>query len=1346
MQLNFPSHSFGPRGAAPQPVIMQQGGGSQENKMAKTENLLSDASIQLKDIKNLLMRQLSSHDEIKKRLTELNRNSIAFNAAKIVDPLHRDLTSISSILERIAKATEETAQVAKLSHGLGQSGPVRPSSVVAAARSLDPTSPGGISKKQFNTVLLSATQKTEIYGKETVGLLRKMLNKLQEKVDDIGGVPPWMQDMKQKGFQGLGMLGLAGMFAWNNVIKPHVKQAQLRIQSKFLANKEEREAKVFEELNMAMQSGDPKAIEKARAKLKRGRFGAFIDDIVEKVGQFEGKVDPHNLQRFIAKAKERDQAVPFTRQVAEAIHTGIPLLLSKIIEVLNGGEHMWSYGAGQLVNKQGYKSSNELLDNINVLDAQNRLKSNANIFKSFFIPKDNSENLSDLRKAVFESSQNKIRRSDEVGETASHKLVSNYIGTKTIARNDRDIYKAVTESTGTFIGSAIENVGKAIFGLGKDAVNGVWRNTLLSTAFLLDRSQAGKILFERYIGPLLVVNGHKNIHSFTELLQQSNFGFTDMLEGIKNAVIDISRGHRDITSPITEAIAFFFKIDGNKATPGTKAIIDALDMISKRFKGHKVAKTADWLKNNYINALRGDNKAYNFTKKAGSALQRAPFRLFGRKAKDVSIKDAFSDIASNDPSKLNRLLAGLPSEKQSEMLEHVIPGYENKDSLSQKIDSLKSKNNKDDKLNGKSLVGLRPLIKLIKEDGMKHRRLFIINNKANNVMRDTLLEIKSIIKEIKEKGLIYKEGKSSISSIKNGISNIFTKITTLIPDIFKNGFYVKDIARKVGDSIKNIFTGIKESILKYPRIAIDVIKGAFGRAKDGVLGLIGGVRDIFSKGVSGVSGLIGGAKDFITGKWGSLKDRLRGSISGVTDFFKNKLTATKEKIQEKREEIKETSIKNISKRIDQLYKLISKWFKKQDIKSFFGGIFNGLMGFGKMFTSLLGGLLSGIVSSLTAIMGSLGLGGLATKLFKGGKNIIGGAKNIPEAIKSTSIGSKVLGAGTVASAGMTGASKLSKGAVGALKFGKQALKFVPYAGIAVAIADALYGGYKGYNNTNNIFGIGEGQEATSREKRFGALGGAVGSLAGILDFIPGSSKLANALGFESIEDMVTKGTAKTAKWVSNKGSNLSRSIGGLITGNSARNAVINNLVNSGVIEAGSSVNRINDYTKIKSLSPTQLKQLIDYGIDNPDDLMYVKAVLGEKEKKDIINRGDNAVELQATFDKKTKFDGEVKLSNTSVFSDMLVVLKNIDENTRVMAKAFDSSYSPSNNSNSNNSISKNVDNGSEGGFNTTSGKADQDISNSNALKKASDHVSGAKEQGTLNPTSLNGKTVAVAAN
>lgn len=1501
----------------------------------RIEKILSDTHISIKSIQDILSKQLNINEEMKKKLEEIANFSNKNKTASMSDPVVKNLTHISGILERIARATEDSAKIAKLSVGLGATSDVKASAVTSSLRSLDPTNPGGMSKGSWFQQSLKIQQATLKASEETVKLLHYMVGGGHDDGQDIGG-GGWKQglfNMIKRGglsallFGGAAAIGGAKLLG-KHVVMPHIEDTAASIRSSYMARRERQEASALKEYYAAMKSGDPKKIEAVKIKLKR----SGLDKLINMFSGAGGIADPQQQQAIMSRIRGRGEAATFDNETRESIVKGIPFLLSEIIKAINGNDVKWDYIADRLNSTEQWAKSQKSAYTLDASDAQAELAE-----KGLFLPKKGRYG----KRLKAESTMTALNNSETTIGNTTGKIDStsglvNNINNMQVARNFGDLNEVTKAGAGSVAGDIAWAGTKAV---AKFAAYHAFRATIMATLEALHNTEFGREFFKKVVKPTLDMNGITDVKDLHDLAIHIDVYMPYFVASIKETMEAIKKGDTSILAPVGSALRFIFKMDKDgKPSPATKKLLDFLDAAEEFFLGTgfaAVAQAVKWIKSNYMSILKGENEAYNGAASKIDKALKYPFKE--QVVEEFSLDDFYHKVAAGDNAKFTALLsrAGFSDEDiQKEIAKfNKTSNKTNSKSLfsalSGKTINTASNNVNNITNNRVTKIDFNPLIELLSIEGNKTRETISLGNQyleiiangnaGSSMEHDILISVNKIVEKMDNisfnsktsvtvtmaenhwdlntasivaalkkyfgesfslfgmngKGLgsgisgLFGGAMSGTGAAMSGIGYILKAIGAGIYGIFKGGLVVggmlKYLAKPIGLLLEGLGTGIAKALMKTPGLIKSLGKGivkifenviykplafvgkrlldaagyighavkAIGKVAKGAYNIgskLGGmlkgfVNTILSpfqwimdkvgavfgwiKGAAikgakyvgtKVSNFFGFGKDaetksnnrylrlivaYTRGTYENLSVYLRslgltparikmpaktafgqtvnnmasmakGIVTNTTDFFKKSVGAISNKLKEKREKRDSKNLDIIAKNVKSLHKEFSGYSKWQRFKSFLGGIFNVLKSGLGMLTSMIGGAFSSLFNFLGIGKAARWLGSLASGAMTA---LTGGGAVAAAGAGAAGAGGAAAAAGA-AGAGAAGASRMSKLATGALKVGKQALKAVPGLGIAVMAADALYGGFKGWNNAGNIHGLKEGQQASTSEKTSAALGGAVGSLAGIVDLIPGSGLLANALGFESIEDMVTKGTAKVAKTGINFVQGGISVLGGLITGNTKTNAIVASLTNSGIIESNlSKIERINDYGKFKSLPANQIQAMIDYGFSNPKDADFAYALLNEKNARtdntsnaasatansnnNINNALDNAEktlrsgggEIKATISPNTELRGVVRISEApNVFTDMRTLLSKIEVNTRINKGAFNSSGSNNSTNGEDNRMDNSRDVGSSGSPQASQSGNNKQYSESQiANSKAMQNMANVNERSTSNP-------------
>lgn len=655
----------------------QSANNSLKQGFERVVKLLESNSKENEDMKKHL-QEISKKEEVRNKIEEqreknnsANRQSGQGKASSLAHPLSKNIVTMTNLLERIAHATEDLSKIAKLSVGLGENANVKASAIQSAVSSLDPTRPGGMNRKEWHTNLLDSQKAVEKLIKSVEAsnnriaeALMPMAEEARKNIDYMNN--SWKQkafNMLKRGGIAVGALGLAAGAAtakasWNHVIRPFGEEQLAHFKLAANAKNEKMQADALKKYAEAIKSGNPEAIKKARIVLTKHGISDMMANFAGQGG------DPKAFNMFNKRLNAKDKAVPFDTQTREAIITGIPLLLSKILKAISGEDSQWNYEMGRLTDSDSYVQAKMVAAKQKNLNISSELK-NKNFF---FRKKGQLDRIAEAQESLDEIHIGNQLHNNTLGRT-------NLYGSAVKSIED-DFEKFGMKNHSDILSAFKEGKGSVAINAGYDAIKAsakfVFKQIMvpavkmaLSAIFVqLDQTKGGREFFKNYIKPNLP-KSMSHLNGFEECMWHIEAVFPYFIQNVKQVLQDIKNGKKSILEPIGEAMRVIFRLENGKPSKGTEIVLKILDAAINITAGtafDSVAKAAEWIKSNFLDIVQGKHEGFKKAMKTANFVAKTPFRTTREK---ISQEDMFERLAGNDYGNLSRLLmsAGL-SEKE----------------------------------------------------------------------------------------------------------------------------------------------------------------------------------------------------------------------------------------------------------------------------------------------------------------------------------------------------------------------------------------------------------------------------------------------------------------------------------------------------------------------------------------------------------------------------------------------------------------------------------------------------------------------------------------------------------
>lgn len=838
-------------------ILSQQQSTSNSLKQGfeRVVKLLESNSKENEDMKKHL-QEISKKEEVRNKIEEqreknnsANRQSGQGKASSLSHPLSKNIVTMTNLLERIAHATEDLSKIAKLSVGLGENANVKASAIQSAVSSLDPTRPGGMNRKEWHTNLLDSQKAVEKLIKSVeasnariADALAPMAEEARKNIDYMNN--SWKQkafNMLKRGGMAAGALGLAAGAAtakasWNHVIRPFGEEQIAHFKLAANAKNEKMQADALKKYAEAVKSGNPEAIKKAKIVLTKHGISDMMANFAGQGG------DPKAFNMFNKRLNAKDKAVPFDTQTREAIITGIPLLLSKILKALNGEDAQWNYEMGRLTDSDTYVQAKMAAAKQKNLNIAANLRSKNFLFRK----KEQLKNIGEAQESVDEIHIGNQLYNNTLGRTNLFKPAMNTI--------DQDFEQNGMKNHSDILSAFKEGKGSVAINAGYDAIKAsakfVFKQIMvpavkmaLSAIFVqLDQTKGGRDFFKNYIKPNLP-KSMSHLNGFEECMWHIEAVFPYFIQNVKQVLQDIKDGKKSILEPIGEAMKVIFRLENGKPSKGTEIVLKILDAAINITAGtafDSVAKAAEWIRSNFLDIVQGKHEGFKKAMKTANFYAKTPFRTTREK---ISQEDMFERLAGSDYGNLSRLLmsAGL-SEKE-------VNAHIGKLTDSKEVGSISLM----DKLSGKSFttnsvnntnIDITPLMDIMSNSYIHLKKIAdsdIINSPV----------VKAEIKNV--------DNSEEIKDISRKLSSIYLKLDDLKVNIVDNKSYSFKVESDIVPSLNTFYGTSYWSTLE------STIRSAIGKSLN------------IKKGGSIIGSSIGGLGHI----GGSIIDVLIGSIKGI---------------------------------------------------------------------------------------------------------------------------------------------------------------------------------------------------------------------------------------------------------------------------------------------------------------------------------------------------------------------------------------------------------------------------------------------------------------------------------
>lgn len=642
---------------------IDQGFKSLEQVSQRASQLLDENSKENKELKEKL-NEITQKQEAAYKLAQEQANQMGKKQATMSHPLSKNITTMTTLLERIARATEDSAKIAKLSAGLGMNSPIKASAIMASSGYIDPADNSSGKKKQWHSDMLQMQKDVAKLAKH----IKESNDEIAEKLDNVNtSITNSSQPEKgsglfsklKSGVLGAGKLGLlgallAGKATWKHVVQPAADYHITRFKVGAKAKKEEIESNALKEYAEAIKSGDQDKIKKAKIVLKKNKISDMMANFAA-----ENKGDITGMELFMKKHKEREQAVPFDTQTRDAIITGIPLLLSEILKAISGQDKQWNYEFGRLSTTDEAIKSAKMKAQLDHVEAASKLRGN----KGLLWYGKNTGKLADeverTRKEVgtsetiaknkfgvdgglnISSAAKSVDQQYQEGGLHSHKDTF-----ETIKYNNANLTKAAVFLTKTTVKATLKFVAIPIA-----------KAMLQALCEALDASEGGRKFFNEYVKPNLpkMLNHCK---SWVSIFYSVETAFPHIIMCIKQFLKDVEEGRVGIFEAVPLAIRGFLNLGDNKGNTINKAIIMAFNELKVIVKGtvfeSAVNAAIDFIINKAMPILRGENQEFNEKAKRFNEKTK---QIIGTSYTQMNMSEFFNNIAKGDTGEMKRLLS-----------------------------------------------------------------------------------------------------------------------------------------------------------------------------------------------------------------------------------------------------------------------------------------------------------------------------------------------------------------------------------------------------------------------------------------------------------------------------------------------------------------------------------------------------------------------------------------------------------------------------------------------------------------------------------------------------------------
>ena len=658
---------------------LETGFKSLEQVGQRASQLLDENSKENKELKEKL-NEIAQKQDAMYKLAQEQANQMTKKQATMSHPLSKNITTMTTLLERIARATEDSAKIAKLSVGLGMNSPVKPSAVMASSGYIDPADNGSGKKK----IWFSEMQQMQ---KDVAFLVKSIKESNEEISDKLDNVNSSIVANNQKeggsglfskiksGVLGAGKLGLlgallAGKATWKHVVQPAADYHITRFKVGAKAKKEELESNALKEYAEALKSGDQDRIKKAKVVLKKNKISDMMANFAA-----ENQGDVSGMEIFMKNHRNKEKAVPFDTQTRDSIIKGIPLLLSEILKAISGQDKQWNYEFGRLSTTEEAVKAQEMAAKMKHIEAADALRGNKGLIWYGKNTGKLNEAVEETRKGVGTASIEAKNMFGLNGATNSSKLVK--ATDKEFQEKGIHTYKQQHE----VIKDLDANAMKAAKGAVKIAAKAAWnfviapiaKAAILEICNRLDSTESGRKFFKDFVKPNLPkLLDHCN--TWVDVANSTETAFPYILNSIKSFLKDVEEGRRGIFEPVALAIRTALMGQSSNGTTISDTIVKGLEEIKVCVKGtvfeSMVVSSVDFIINKAIPILLGKNQKVNEKLKNFNEKTK---QLIGTSYTEMTSDEAFNKLGKGSPTELRRLFTatGYSNEDIEKMLGNI---------------------------------------------------------------------------------------------------------------------------------------------------------------------------------------------------------------------------------------------------------------------------------------------------------------------------------------------------------------------------------------------------------------------------------------------------------------------------------------------------------------------------------------------------------------------------------------------------------------------------------------------------------------------------------------------------